>query len=43
LERDAENGYMALDPADDDPSSVLQGHSFTYRIALGPQVGGTGS
>ena len=24
---------------DDDPHSVLQGHSLTYRIALGPQTG----
>jgi hypothetical protein len=27
------------DTADDDPLSVLQGHSITYRIALGPQAG----
>ena len=39
LERDAENDYLALDTADDDPLSVLQGHSITYRIALGPQAG----
>lgn len=39
LERDAENDYLALDSADDDPISVLQGHSISYRIALGPQVG----
>ena len=39
LERDAENAYLALDTADDDPLSVLQGHSITYRIALGPQAG----
>jgi hypothetical protein len=39
LERDAENSYLALDTADDDPLSVLQGHSITYRIALGPQAG----
>ena len=39
LERDAENGYLALDTADDDPLSVLQGHSISYRIALGPQAG----
>jgi hypothetical protein len=25
--------------ADDDPLSVLQGHSISYRIALGPQAG----
>ncbi|NNJ98310.1 MAG: hypothetical protein HKP12_14265 [Gammaproteobacteria bacterium] len=39
LERDAENDYLALEIADDDPLSVLQGHSITYRIALGPQAG----
>ena len=39
LERDAENDYLALDTSDDDPFSVLQGHSITYRIALGPQAG----
>ena len=39
LERDAENGYLALGRADDDRLSVLQGHSITYRIALGPQAG----
>ena len=37
LERDAENSYLALDTADDDPLSVLQGHSITYRIALVPR------
>jgi hypothetical protein len=39
LERDAENDYLALDSADDDPFSVLQGHSISYHIALGPQAG----
>jgi hypothetical protein len=39
LERAAENDYLALDAADDDSLSVLQGHSITYRIALGPQAG----
>jgi hypothetical protein len=39
LERDAENDYLALNAADDDPLSVLQGHSITYRIAVGPQAG----
>ena len=33
------DSYLALDTADDDPLSVLQGHSITYRIALGPQAG----
>ena len=28
-----------LDTVDDDPLSVLQGHSITYRITLGPQAG----
>jgi hypothetical protein len=36
LERDAENDYLALDTADDDPLSVLQGNSIAYRIAPGP-------
>jgi hypothetical protein len=39
LERDAENDHLALDTADDDPLSVLQGNSIAYRIALGPQAG----
>ena len=39
LERDAENDYLALETADDDPLSVLRGHSISYRIALGPQAG----
>jgi hypothetical protein len=39
VERDAENDYLALDTTDDDPLSVLQGHSISYRIALGPQAG----
>jgi len=39
LERDAENDYLALDTADDDPFSVLQWHSISYRIALGSQAG----
>jgi hypothetical protein len=39
LERDAENDYLALNAADDDPLSVLQSHSITYRIARGPQAG----
>lgn len=39
LERDAENDYLVLDGADDDSLSVLQSHSITYRIAIGPQAG----
>ncbi len=39
MERDDENDYLALDTADDGPLSVPQGHSITYRIALGPQAG----
>jgi hypothetical protein len=38
LEHDAENDQLALDTADDDPLRVLQGHSISYRIALGPQA-----
>ena len=38
-ERDAENSYLALDTTDDDPLNALQGHSISYRIALGPQAG----
>ena len=39
LERDAENSYLALEPDDDDAMVQLQGHSITYRIAVGPQQG----
>jgi hypothetical protein len=39
LERDAESSYLALEPDDDDAMVQLQGHSITYRIALGPQKG----
>jgi hypothetical protein len=39
LERDMENSYLASDVVDDDPMTSLQGHSITYRIAVGPQVG----
>jgi hypothetical protein len=37
LERDAENSHLSLEPNDDDAMVQLQGHSITYRIALGPQ------
>ena len=39
LERDAENSYLAGEAVDDDPMTSLQGHSITYRIAVGPQAG----
>ena len=39
LERDAENSYLALESSDDDAMMQLQGHSITYRIAVGPQQG----
>jgi hypothetical protein len=39
LERDMENSYLASDAVDDDPMTSLQGHSITYRIAVGPQAG----
>ena len=39
LERDAENSYLALEQDDDDAMVQLQGHSITYRIAVGPQQG----
>ena len=35
----AENSYLALEPDDDDAMAQLQGHSITYRIAVGPQQG----
>jgi hypothetical protein len=39
LERDAENSYLALESGDDGAMMQLQGHSITYRIAVGPQQG----
>jgi hypothetical protein len=39
LERDAESSYLSLEPDDDDAMVQLQGHSITYRIAVGPQQG----
>ena len=39
LERDAESSYLALETDDDDAMAQLQGHSITYRIAVGPQQG----
>jgi len=34
-----DNTYLHLDSLDDDPLQDLQGHSITYRIAIGPQQG----
>ena len=35
-----ERSYLTLDLQDDDAMNQLQGHSITYRIAVGPQQGG---
>jgi hypothetical protein len=35
----AENSYLALDTAQEDPMNQLLGYSITYRIAVGPQTG----
>jgi|TARA_B110000503_G_scaffold135796_1_gene217007 hypothetical protein len=39
LVRDDESSYLQLDLQDDDAMLQLQGHSITYRIAVGPQQG----
>jgi hypothetical protein len=39
LARDDESSYLTLDVQDDDAMNQLQGHSITYRIAVGPQQG----
>ncbi len=40
LERDLESSWLTLDPTDeDDGMNALQGHSITYRIAVGPRAG----
>jgi hypothetical protein len=39
LSRDDESSYLTLDLQDDDAMNQLQGHSITYRIAVGPQQG----
>ena len=39
LERDAENGYLALEPQGEDALAPVLGSSITYRIALGPHQG----
>jgi len=35
----AENSCLALEALDDDPMNQIQGHSITYRIAVGPHQG----
>ena len=37
--RDDESSYLTMDWQDDDAMNQLQGHSITYRIAVGPQQG----
>ena len=39
LTRDDESSYLTLDLQGDDAMNQLQGHSITYRIAVGPQQG----
>lgn len=39
LVRDLESSHLARAPGDDAALEHLQGHSITYRIALGPQEG----
>jgi hypothetical protein len=39
LERDAENGYLALEPQGEEALAPVLGSSITYRIALGPHQG----
>ncbi|MEE8059514.1 MAG: transposase [Pseudomonadales bacterium] len=39
LTRDEENSYLSLDLDDEDAMNALQGHSITYRIAVGPYQG----
>ncbi len=42
LVRDTEQSYLALGPSDEGPEdsmNQLQGHSITYRIAVGPHQG----
>lgn len=39
LIRDDESSYLTMDWQDDDAMNQLQGHSITYRIAVGPQQG----
>ena len=39
LEQDAGNSYLTTDAVSEDPMKQSLGHSITYRIAVGPQVG----
>jgi ribosomal protein S27E len=39
LTRDDTSSFLTLDLQDDDAMNQLQGHSITYRIAVGPQQG----
>ncbi|MCH8137214.1 MAG: IS91 family transposase [Proteobacteria bacterium] len=39
LTQDDTSSYLTLDLQDDDAMNQLQGHSITYRIAVGPQQG----
>ena len=39
LARDNESSYLTLDLQGDDAMNQFQGHSITYRIAVGPQQG----
>lgn len=39
IERDEENSYLSLEGLEEDGLSQLQGHSITYRVAVGPQRG----
>jgi hypothetical protein len=40
LVRDLDSSHLALEPGDtEDALTDLQGHSITYRIALGPHQG----
>jgi len=37
--RDLESSYLARAPGADAALEILQGHSITYRIAVGPHEG----
>ena len=39
LTRDDESSYLTMDLQDEDAMNQIQGHSITYRIAVGPQQG----
>ena len=40
LTQDMENSSLTLDHLEANPMQQVQGHSITYRIAIGPQQGG---